>query len=210
MVKLTGPVLGQGASGALAESVIFSNSKGRSYAKTYRKPKQPRSQPQVAMRAAMSWLSSQWPNVLTAFRATWLPAANAARISTFNAYQAANLTRLRNDQAPSVFTPPTGTGSGPLIANWQVLDGVRSLTIRFNISNARQGWGISIYNVATTGVQPTWQKLVHVTPAISTGWFDYTWPQTTPGTYWFTFRTFTGTGGFSGPAGYWYDGIVSG
>jgi len=210
MVKLTGPALGQSASGTLAESVIFSSCKGRSYLKTYKKPKQPRTMPQVAMRAAMSFLSSQWVNVLPAFRETWLPAAQAAAISTFNAYQAANLNRMREGLAPSVFTPPSESGNAALIANWQVLDGIRSITIRFNISDPRQGWGITIYNVPGTGIQPTWHQLIHVTPALSTGWHDYVWPQKTPGTYWFTFKLFTGTGKTQAPASFWYDGIVTG
>ena len=57
MVKLTGPAIAQGAAGQLAGELIFSDWKGRAYLKKHRKPKQPRTPPQLAMCAMLRFLS---------------------------------------------------------------------------------------------------------------------------------------------------------
>ena len=194
MVKLTAPALGQQASGSLAGAITFSNSRGRAYLKKNTKPKQPRSKPQIAMRAYMSFLSKQWSVFTQPARDTWLPKAEAANISPFNAYQRDNLQRLRNFEGPSAATPPTLLGTWILFTNFIAQDGVHSINLGWNVNAVNQGWGSILYIVDTPGGAYTWQDAVHVIPLWTTGWHYWLLTGLTPGTYHFRYSAFTYTG----------------
>lgn len=54
MVKVTGPMHSETASGSFAKSIVFSIWKGRAYVRQLVKPSNPRSEGQVAQRAALA------------------------------------------------------------------------------------------------------------------------------------------------------------
>lgn len=208
MVKLTGPALGQSASGALAKSVIFSSSKSRSYLKNFKRPKQPRTKPQKAMRAAMSFLSQQWHLISTPYQESWNTIAAAADVSPFNAYMAANLLRFRNGQGLSGSTPPTELGSAASPVSFALAGHVRRLRFTFNITTLNQNWGIYLQHVAGTGIEPTWQDCAHIIATYSTGAYVYDLQPLTAGTYWFTDSRTTYTGAYS-RVGRWRSAVVT-
>lgn len=209
MVKLKGPALGQRASGSLAQAVIFSNSRGRAYLKKSAKPKQPRTKPQVAMRAAATFLSPQWSVWVQAVRDTWIPKAKAAEISPFNAYQRDNLARLRNHLAPSAATPPTLLGNHASIDNFSVTGFTRRLRVKWNITNPNQGWGFKIFHVSGTGITPLWSDLIGIAPSLYAGPLTWWWQQNVPGLYWIAYTRFAYTGWQNPAAISWLSGTVT-
>lgn len=194
MVKLIGPALGQAASGSLAGALTFSSSKGRSYVKRYKKPKQPNSKPQMALRAAMTFLSQQWGAFGAGYKATWNDLATYRNISPFNAFQAENLSRFRNHLAPSVVYPATEVGSKCIGGGWDVRGGVREIQVDLTVTAPQDQWAWTIYNVSASLVQPKWYDLIGVLPSLAVSTETFHWPQHTPGTYWITFGQFTTTG----------------
>lgn len=194
MVKLTGPGLAGAASGTLGDELIFSNWKGKAYLKKHAKPKQPRTANQVAMRAIMSFLSNQWSQITPAHKATWDDLAAASRISPFNAYQRANLTRWRNFQRPSTRYPP-----GPIIqlgatTGYGVIGQRLKMLCTFNILTLQEVWGMNIHHVSGDTVPIQWNDLVHIEPLPNTGWYTFTIGPFEPGLVWLCFNRFNEDG----------------
>lgn len=210
MVKLIGPALGQAASGSLAGALTYSSTKGRAYVKSYKKPAQPQSKKQMAMRAAMTFLSQQWGTFSQPYKDTWNDLATYNNVSPFNAFQSENLTRFRNFNAPSVAYPAAETGSKSGGGPWSVDGGIRALAVNITTSVQNQQWAFGIYNVSGNLVQPTWSDLVGVMLTISPTAHTFIWTQHNPGTYWITFVPWTTTGRFFPPAIGWKSGLVTG
>lgn len=210
MVKLIGPALGQTASGSLAGALTFSQTKGRAYVKSYKRPKQPDSKPQMAMRAAMAFLSQQWGIFSDPYKNSWNGPAAYAAISPFNAFQGANLTRIRNFKGPTVAYPAAETGDKSSGGPWSVTGAPRQITVALETSVQNEQWAFGIYHVAGNGVQPGWQDLIGIMPTLAPQPHTLKWTQHTPGTYWMTFIPWTTTGKFFPPAIGWKSGVVTG
>jgi hypothetical protein len=186
MVKLTGPGLGHGARGALGDSVIFSTSKGRAYLKTHRKPKQPRTPDQIAMRAIMAFISSQWSAITAGDQATWDAPALPDNLSHINAYQRQNLTRWRNRQAPGNRYPileddDPGTGETLLATG-----GPQNVTLTVELTTAvNQNWAILLWHSTVATPDPDWNKLVHLFPYTAFGAQTWIHRNLTPGTHYY-------------------------
>lgn len=87
MVKWTSPVISD-ASGQLAESVVFSRWKGRSYMRTYVKPANPKTDKQVANRDVFDKLVKRYQSLATDtnVKSAWNERALEYRISGFNLF----------------------------------------------------------------------------------------------------------------------------
>ena len=187
MVKLVGPGLAQEASGSLSETLIFSSCKGRAYLKKHAKPKQPRSDSQISMRAQLSFLSKSWHTWSQVVRDTWLPIAAQTNVSPFNAFISFNQDRHRSGLAPCISPTPTFMGDAQIVDNAEINPGIRKLEIRYRVADVRQGWGIQTHIVSNTGVQPVWHQMIHCMDHRSVGWKTHVITPFPAGTYWFTF-----------------------
>lgn len=87
MVKWTSPIISD-ASGQLAESVVFSKWKGRSYMRTYVKPANPRTDKQVANRDVFDKLVKRYQSLATDanVKSAWNNRALEYLISGFNLF----------------------------------------------------------------------------------------------------------------------------
>ena len=78
MVKITGPLFSQKATGSIAHSLIFAGAYGGTYAKSYKVPANPRSPAQQLHRLHMSLAVSRWQDMSAeerlAFKTPTLPA----------------------------------------------------------------------------------------------------------------------------------------
>ena len=194
MVKLTGPSLALSAAGSLANQLTFSSSKGTAYLKRKSKPSQPRTKPQVSLRAAMTFLSQEWPNITPIAKLTWPALAQQTNISPYNAFIAYNLDRHRNHQAVAMAHPAAELTSRATSITFVLTGHTRRLRFTFTIGNLNQNWGIILNHVAGTGVDPTWESPVRVIPTYSTGTIIWDWYPIAAGTYWFNDAWFTLTG----------------
>ncbi len=186
VVKTTGPALSVGASGSLASELTFSNWKGKSYLKMHRKPNQPRTPPQVAMRAMMTHLSTSWTLFSDADHDAWQTLADERNISPFNAYQRFNLDRWRNFLAPSkiptIDTTLNFGGSG-----WPTPVAVyRGIEISGTVPSIGGAWAGAYFSTPSAGGPMTWDTVIYFQKLLALGAFTWTWRPLSPGTYYIT------------------------
>ena len=110
MVKWISPIISD-ASGQLADSVVFSKWKGRSYMRTYVKPANPRTPKQVANRDVFDKLVKRWQSLATDadVKAAWNTRALEYLVSGFNLfmkYGRSSWIKLSNYEFPSGTTYP--------------------------------------------------------------------------------------------------------
>lgn len=160
MVRLTGPTLGGQASGSLADALTFSKSKGRNYVKFKASPKQPNTNPQIAIKAALAGLSNAWTTLAAAAQQTWQSEATRLEISPFNAYLKWNLHRFRSKLPPASEFP---SGTDVAAALWNAPTPTKTYnTIRldWNVMFAYNLWLIVIAKRSGPGDLWSWFNLV--------------------------------------------------
>lgn len=184
-----------GAAGGLGKILIFSQSKGRAYAKQWKKPSNPKTRPQVAMRAIAAFLAHDWTNLAQAIKDTWIDQAQNRNISPYNAYLSANIARWRDHLAPS--WTPSAIGVGPQATMYAAATIAVARGIRYrqyvNIKNA--GWPALLYRVDSFGQTKRWDYLIAALAIPTSGYVEFTWPVSTPGTYYFAISKAINTGG---------------
>ncbi len=208
MVKLKGPGLALSAGGSLADQLTFSSSKGTAYLKRKSKPSQPHTKPQVALRAAMKFLSQQWAIMPNSAKDTWPPLAVPTNISAYNAFIAYNIDRARNHRGFSRTYPATETGSFANPTTWSITGHIRRIRHTFDITNLNQNWTVSFCHVTASGIQPTWKDVVQILYTPFNGTYVLDWYPVPAGTYWFSQIRSTNTGKFLWWAG-WRSGTVT-
>jgi len=102
MTLLTGPLHSLRASGQLARTIIYEESMGRSYAKSYNVPRNDRTPKEIGIRAMVYFLTKLWKNLTTPQRATWFLLSLHDNITPFNAYFKYNMQRWAADLPPLV------------------------------------------------------------------------------------------------------------
>lgn len=190
MVKLNGPMLSLDASGKLAGALVFSKWKGRNYARALVTPSNPQSAGQVGMRVMLRFLSQYWTHQSVGNRNSWNDPADAAVISTFNAYVGLNLAAWRNFLAPAKIYPITRTGTAEVLTNEAATAGVRQITVAFDVAVAGDNWGVMIFRSTATPVVTNWTNCVQVIRAESAASFSWIDTPLAAGTYYYNFRPF--------------------
>lgn len=190
MVKTKGPCLSTKASGQLGRTLIYSSSKGRSYLKYYKRPAQPKTNAQLAMRAMTSFLSRSWQFIPTAVQATWSIVDPAKDIPLYNRYLSFNLKRHRDN------LPPTGdpnildqdfTRSWTALVMAKVSRGTHT-TVTCTAENGL--WGLMFYRQLDSYPTARWDRLVHVHIQLTTGLIDWTDRPLAPGHYYYNIYPF--------------------
>ena len=194
MVKLLGPACSLNAAGSIADSVVFSSWKGRTYIRKHVKPSNPKSAAQTGFRAAFSYLSKQWQNLSAANQATYDALAAELNVSPFNAYLSFNQSRWRRFAAPSKETPATEIGTLPVAVNTSATWIQSQVEFKWQVIAAQDAWGIAIFRDTATPVVTAPSNLVHIALAGAPGF--HTWLDDPPAvtTYYYNSRFFTDDG----------------
>lgn len=196
MVKLKGPGLSLGAAGLLGNTVIFSKWKGRPTLKFSPTVKNPNTQAQQGRRAMLRFLATSFGNLSAADITTWDSLAQAADISTYNAWCKTNMDRWARFLAPSHANPATDSGNVDGVNYADAVALQRSVRIRITPSWFYYAWGYLVYRSTTTGFTPA------ISNCIRTGYIDYVTFQPVnwidgplpPGTYYYRYDIFNDTG----------------
>jgi hypothetical protein len=162
MVKLKAPMMSLGASGSIGGAVVFSSAKGRAYARQLVIPSNPKSGPQVGIRAMMKFLSQQWTALSGVQKADWDTRAAQTNISPFNAFVAYNLVRWRSFLGPSKLDPADVIAVAPAAPTTTVTAGVRQLGLSIADGAQLPDWGWMIFRSLTTGFTPAYSNLVAI------------------------------------------------
>lgn len=184
MVKVYGPMMSLDASGSLADAITFSKWKGRNYVRERVIPANPKSGPQVGMRAMLSFLSKQWTNLTAAEKADWLDRAKAKVVSNFNAYTSYNQARWRSYLNPSKLDPAAETGTQPSAPTTTPTGGIRQVSLSIADGVNAPDWAYVIHR-GTTGFTPAFSNVIAVVEWNSGGTTTYVDTPLAAGTYYY-------------------------
>lgn len=85
MATTKAPLFGLDASGTLADSIVFSKWKGRTYVRRHAVPSNPRTPLQVGMRSVFKYITQAFAGLTANEKAAWLPLATPDNITELNA-----------------------------------------------------------------------------------------------------------------------------
>jgi len=187
MATTKGPLGSLDASGKLADVLVFSKWKGRPYARRLVTPTDPKSDAQLANRAVVRFLSGEWGKPLNyPWNANWDAPAQPTQITPFNAYQAFNLLRATQDQAPTIDPVQTAGGTLSTFSVQLFPTGGKGIIVwAWTISLLDEGWGCEIHFSKTSGFTPAHNNLRLIIPSGAIGAHTYTQTDVPPGT-WFS------------------------
>lgn len=186
--------MSQGAAGKLGGSLVFANSKGRSYIKKLTPPKQPRTANQIPIRLLIAFLSKRWATISNPDKATWLQLAEPKHIAAYHAYLGENTRRWRNFLGPSTAYPATLTGSHSQIANPLLTPITRGIRFSFNIVHTRNEWMVNLHNISGALADCHWNDLVGIIADLAPGSHYIDHQPLEPGTYWYRLTRVTAYG----------------
>lgn len=196
MVKVTGPLNSEGASGSIGKALTISSYKGKAYIRRHVTPKNPNSPAQLAMRAMLSFLASQWATLTPADQATWTTLAEQTGIEPFNAYVAHNQARWHRLKTPTKTYPDTPSPPTPNAPVVTAAGDVHHASLDIVPGLHPPDWGYTIHRQKGGAFLLQWSNLVAVIPfaAYHTPFED---APLDAGTYSYKLRAFHHEGGNS-------------
>ncbi len=209
MVKLKGPMTSLSASGSLGGTLVFSSSKGRSYARKLTTPKQPKPILQVAGRAFTSFLSKQWDGLSDAQKESWEDAPLLPDQDAYRRYMSYNKKFIQDGLAPTKLYPAARFWGWASLVTWVVYNQNRRVLHSFSSIPAADQWGV-IFSRHTADFDA--QPLDHVVKVIATPYVGlYQWSESplAPGTYWYREIPFSNDGNMRSYSG-WRNVVVTG
>lgn len=192
------------ATGTLSDALEFGHWKKRTIVGKRRRPKQPRTLEQRATRLWMTFLAKDWSSATADQKATWIPPAEEANISPYNAFIKRNIERLQElpdryigiqgeDFFPTRYYNTPVTGSPDSIASITITPHVNSFTHRVNISAIFFGWFFSWHILDGGRAGITYTGTIHIENKLPMGQHDILIDNIEPGFHEFVF----------GPVNYW-------
>jgi len=171
------------ASGKFGGSMVFAKWKGRNYVRQLVTPKNPKAAKQLGVRSMMGFLAAAWDALGAPAKASYVTAAAARSISTFNQYVSENLARWQLFSGPSQATPATEASSALTVTTMTLTGGAGFATIDITPSGATSIWGIAIFRDVAAITAPNWNNCVAVIPADGANAVSYTDSPLDAGTY---------------------------
>lgn len=167
MAKLGGPLMSMSASGTVGNIITFATWKGRPYVRTRVIPSNPKTPAQLGVRAMMTFLSQQWAGLSVGNKGTWDLAADARKISPFNAFVAANQGFWRDNMPPGKIQTLLRVAAPSLISSSTAGASGRYLGIELTNGVAAGQWGIIVFVGLVTGFSLDWNTARLVAPLAS-------------------------------------------
>jgi len=193
MVKVHGPMFSLAASGTIGKAATFSNWKGRPYVRERVIPANPKSGPQIGMRAMLSFLSKEWAGLSTVEKATWEARAKATVIAPFNAFTSYNQTRWRSYKGPTQSFPAAEISTPAAAPTTTVTGGIRQCELSIADGAPAPDWGFIVHRSTVTGFTPAYSNCVMVKPKTATPTVLIDTPLA-PGVYYYRVQGFNDDG----------------
>jgi hypothetical protein len=185
MVKTRGPLLSTSATGSIKAPLTFSTWKGRPYVSARGARNTGKTPAQIATRAMLAFLASQWKLLDPAIQASWPAATSADPTAAYNHYFAANLSRWRAFKPPSQACPATEQLSSQTYSLALSSNKPRAIRLTLNAWQPVDVWAYLILRYNAAGQTRDWQHLVRLVPAAGPNqkiWWDR---NLQPGIYWY-------------------------
>lgn len=191
MVKLGGPAMSLDASGTIGGILTFSKWKGRPYVRTRVVPTNPKTAAQSGVRCNMKFLAQAWAALAAPAKASWDDAADARKISAFNAYQSANMTHWRDFMPPGQTNTLLRTTAAALIASSAAEAAGRYIYAQATLGAAAGQWGVVAFVSTVTGFEPLWNNARIILPAPPSAATDLLIGPMAAGTYFIRYMSFS-------------------
>lgn len=129
MAKVRAPLLSFGADGQIGQAQVYSSWRGRSYARRYTVPANPRTAGQLSTRNTFRWSARLWTQLGSDIRAPWTTQATGRPVLGVNLFTAAIIKNLRGkaDLTDIVMSngarggfPATGISASPAMDGFDV------------------------------------------------------------------------------------------
>jgi len=173
MALVTGPLHSDDASGKFAGSLVFSKWKGRNYTRQLVTPENPKSARQTGVRSMMKWLAQLWTSISSPDKATWSDLAEAANVSTFNAYVGHNLNRWQANSGPTE-AYPAAEAADALDPDSNLTEGVILATVGhegYSTGSATPdsvdcalGIGVMLFRASAAPTPLNWASCIQIIP----------------------------------------------
>lgn len=189
MVKITGPLHSQAAGGSIGDSVTFSQTKGRAYARKKVNTPNPNTAEQRGSRALFGWLPKQWSSLTFPQKASWTPPYTEPLASNYTNFLKHNIERWTNFKSPGKAYPVAevnrGSNRSLTNADWQE----HRIKLRTFAWIYSQQWTYLIFASLSTGFTPHPDNAILVVTDLPT--MTLTWWWTPPERTTWYFRTIT-------------------
>jgi len=193
MVRLKAPLFSLGASGTIGKAVVFSNWKGRSYARRHAIPANPNSGLQVGIRAVFKFTAQNYTHLLTADLTDWTGLAAADNITPLDAQIRDAVTRARRNLGwrENVTDADPGAIDAPTAGTATVQP--KTLVVGWTDPGANKPDScFALYGSTVTGFTPDISNLIGV---VEKSTFSFTYTHLVSGTpYYFRCRGISKSG----------------
>lgn len=155
MAKTTAPLLSFEAAGQIGNSLVFSKWKGRSYARRYVVPANPRTAAQVVIRNTFQWLQKIYPFLPAGSTGAWQLYADNSRFTQRNGFTKINQPIIRSETDLSNILLSTAAGGGLAAAGATFTAASGAIEVAIAEPTMPAGWTISnAHAVALENVNP--------------------------------------------------------
>jgi len=161
MALVTGPLHSFEAHGALGDTLIYEEWKGRYYVKPYKIPTLRRYPAQRAIRAIIRFLTDEWENTLTTEKATWEALAIAKRNTAIAEFCRYNFNRLWSGRGATKSYPAAEAETYGTVQNYNAIGGVGTVDVSGRWGSGLVGWAMPWYSLPAAGT-PTPQQIVSI------------------------------------------------
>lgn len=209
MVKLTGPLISIAASGTLGGLLTFNLQPRGTTLRKKPQPKHPRTGAQVAVQAALTFVTQQWQTLELWQQDSWLNPIFPDGPSPYNNYVLFNTRRIRSGLPPIQDYHVDLQGYVCQGFKPEAIGKVHHVYLWWRCYGAlAQTWGMFIYRDTSPHPPADFDKLIHVgimDDALAHDHLDTPLPA---GSYSYRWQSFSEGGRLSGP-GYTNDAIVT-
>ncbi len=203
MVTLKGPSISLSCRGALADAITFNKTKRGTSAKKQSSPAQPRTGPQISVRAMMRFLSQWWTTCTTPEKESWTMLAEVDDIAPYHAFIRTNMFRWNNFWTPTKAYPAAAilvpTSPSDNLGHADVASAHMSQHFYFPSDNIGAVW----YRDTVPAFPLTSDRVVFVQHRLMTKpWGRWRDTPLSPGTYYYVSFNFTIDGNWGTPSPY--------
>jgi hypothetical protein len=179
------------ASGTIGGVLTFSKWKGRPYVRTRTIPANPKTAAQLGVRSAMKFLAQAWASIGASPQLSWDAAADANKVSPFNAFTSANMAHWRDGMCPGKTNTLLRTTAAAAVTATTAGDLGRYAFSSVTLGAGVGQWGLIVYMSAVTGFTPAWNNARLLVPAAPGGDTDISIGPLASGTYYLRYATFS-------------------
>lgn len=155
MAKITAPLLSLSARGQIGETLVFSDWKGRAYARRYSIPANPNTTSQQTTRSMFSFLNKLWPYMPAASIGAWDLYAQNSQITERNAFVKQNLPQMRGETDLALMTISPSAGGGIIAGGATFATASSAIEVAMTAPALPSGWTIvTAQSVAVENIDP--------------------------------------------------------